>query len=148
MGVKNSADKLLATFTQFQKTDWDQKIIPGYKTSELKVLLCIKNKTSEKSVGVMVSEISNTLRVTSPTVTQLVNGLERGGLVGRYIDPLDRRVVRIQLTKKGLVIAKQAEAKFSASFQGLVHHLGEEQSDVLADLLTQVFSYFEQNQKI
>lgn len=144
MDRENNAEKLLSAFIQFQKVDWDQKIIPGYKTSELKVLICIKNKRKKGTKGMMVSEISQFLRVTSPTVTQLVNGLEKKELVKRNLDKTDRRVVRIQLTNKGLKVAKQTEANFIASFKGLVDYLGEEQSDLLANLLMKTVTYFNQ----
>jgi DNA-binding MarR family transcriptional regulator len=89
-----------------------------------------------------VSEISKQLGVTSPTITQLLKGLEAHGLIERHIDTIDRRAVGIKLTAKGVMVAQQASDAFFASIKGLVEYLGEEQSDQLAELLSKVFRYF------
>ena len=91
-----------------------------------------------------VSEISKLLHVTSPTITQLLKGLEATGLIERHIDPTDRRAVGITLTKKGEMVTQKAADTFSASFDGLIEYLGEEQSNQLAELLTRVFRYFDE----
>ncbi len=47
-----------------------------------------------------MSELSGELRLHPSTVTGLVDGLVEHGLVERQEDPLDRRVVRVELTDK------------------------------------------------
>ena len=98
----------------------------------------MKSDTAEMKV----SEISKQLHVTSPTVTQLVNGLEANGLIKRNSDPVDRRAVGITLTEKGERVTEQAAEAFSASIQGLIEFLGEEQSNQLTELLSKVFRYY------
>lgn len=93
-----------------------------------------------------VSEISKLMHVTSPTVTQMLKGLEANGLVERHIDPTDRRAVRIALTERGEEIAQKAEKIFQASFQGLAEFLGEERSAQLIDLLGQAYRYFNERE--
>lgn len=141
-GENETARKLMRSFMQFRRAGWHERTIVGYKPSEIKVLFCIKKGAKPGSHGIMVSEISNLLHVTSPTVTQLIKDLEAAGLVERTADEKDRRAVRISLTEKGEKITKLAEADFYASFNGLIEHLGEERSHQLADLLTDVFDYF------
>ena len=85
------------------------------------------------------------LQVTSPTVTQLLKGLEANGLVERHIDPMDRRAVGITLTEKGEVITQKAMDAFVSSFEGLINYLGEEESNELAELLAKVFRYYSEN---
>lgn len=91
---------------------------------------------------IRVSEISKLLHVTSPTITQLLKGLEANGLVERRIDPHDRRAVSILLTEKGEAITQKAMDDMSAIFQGLIEYLGEEQSNQLVELLSEAFHYF------
>lgn len=134
--------KLLKSFLQFNRAYWYQKEVLEYKNSEVMMLLCIKKNDKPDSFGLMVSEISHILQVTSPTVTQLLKGLEKKGLIDRNLDQVDRRVVRIKLTDQGKLITAQAEAAFSASFSGLIEYLGEEESDQLADLLAKAYLYF------
>jgi len=117
----------------------------GCTLSEIRVLFCIRKSTKSDTSEMKVSEISKLLHVTSPTITQLLKGLEANGLVTRHIDPTDRRAVGIALTEKGEMVTQQAADAFSASFEGLVEYLGEEQSYQLAELLSKVFRYFKEN---
>ena len=93
-----------------------------------------------------VSEISKQLHVTSPTITQLLNGLEANGLIERRIDAVDRRVVGITLTEKGEKVAQRASDAFFGAMHELVEYLGEESSEQLADLLFKVFRYFDEKE--
>lgn len=139
-----TAHKLLNSFMQFRKMNWHQKKIIGYKPSEIKLLFAIKKGLTTSNADMKVSEISKILKVTAPTVTQLINDLEKDDLVTRMTDPSDRRVVRIKLTEKGLIITEKAKEAFFQSFSGLIDYLGEEESNQLADLLSKVFLYFNQ----
>jgi len=129
-------------FVQFRRLQWHQDSLFGLTPSEVKVLFCIKSAAPD-GAGVKVSELSNLLHVAAPTATQQANSLERAGFVQRSGDPDDRRVVRITLTDKGEEATRLAWQAFSAAFAGLVKHLGEEDSEKLADLLTRAFAYFQ-----
>jgi DNA-binding MarR family transcriptional regulator len=91
-----------------------------------------------------ISEISQFLQVTPPTITQIINVLEKDGLVERTIDPEDRRAVKIKLTPEGLKVTAKARLAFSETFLGLIDFLGEEESEQLANLLSKVQQYFNQ----
>src|SRR5690606_20712338 len=95
--------------------------------------------------GARISELSKVMRVTSPTVTQLVNGLEDRGLVERSIDPDDRRSIRVTLTQEGEAVIQKAADTFFAEFSSLVSHLGEEKSLLLIELLTESFDFLRNN---
>ncbi|WHH57885.1 MarR family transcriptional regulator [Petroclostridium sp. X23] len=142
-----TAQRLVECFSRFHRINWHQKPIVGLKHSEIRVLFCIKKEVGTDATGIKISEISNTLRVTSPTVTQLVNGLESNGFVERSIDPEDRRVVQIRLTEKGEDVIKKASDAFHASLNGLVEYLGQEKSAALIELLSEVFVYFNEIKK-
>jgi DNA-binding MarR family transcriptional regulator len=139
----STAQKLLKAFMQFRKTGWHEKKIAGYNPSEFKVLVTIKHGTEEKS-DMKVSEISQKLHVTPPTVTQIINVLEKDGLVERSTDTEDRRAVKIKLTQAGMAVTEQAKKAFSETFSGLIDYLGEEESEQLANLLFKVQHYFNQ----
>ena len=140
--TNSTAQKLFRAFMQFHKIGWHQGSIAGCKPSEIRVLFCIKKGLKLDTPEMKVSEISKQLHVTSPTITQVLKSLEANGLIERHIDPTDRRAVGIILTKKGEMVTQQAVDAFSASLNGLIEYLGEEQSDQLAELLSQVFRYY------
>lgn len=140
--IKPTTLKLMRAMREFHRSGWQEHAIAGCKPSEIRVLFCIKHGLKPGLSAMKVSEISKLLRVTSPTVTQLLKGLEVNGFVERHVDLLDRRVVYIQLSEKGETFTRQAMEAFTSSVDGLVEYLGEEQSDQLAELLAKAFRYF------
>ena len=150
MGQEMSEDislivqRLMRSFMQFNKSAWQQHqhTVAGCKPSEIRVLFCVRRGMKSGASEIKVSEISKLLLVTSPTVTQLLKGLEANGLVERHKDPIDRRAVGVRLTKKGEDVTRQATDSLVASLQGLVEYLGEEESNQLVELLSKVFRYF------
>jgi DNA-binding MarR family transcriptional regulator len=140
--IKPTTLKLMRTFREFHKSGWQEHSIAGCKPSEIRVLFCVKHGMKPGASAMKVSEISKLLRVTSPTVTQLLKGLEANGFIERHEDPLDRRAVEIKLSQKGDAFTRQAMEAFTSSMDGLVKYLGEEQSNQLAELLAKAFRYF------
>lgn len=73
--------------------------------------------------------------VAQPSMTSLVTGLERAGLVERRTDPTDRRVVLVALTEAGeqrLRTSREAGAEW---FGDLVDRLSEADRTALANAL-------------
>jgi len=141
-----NAKKLMHAFSQFRKIHWKPPHIKGLKPSEFMVLHTVKNAFLDGSEGLMVSEISNLLKIARPTVTQLVNSLQKKGFLEKHADEKDKRVVRISLSGKGKTHAKQGAEEFYRLFEGLAEHLGTEKSKELTDLLQDVFNYFQETE--
>ena len=146
--TKNTiAQKLIKAFIQFNRMGWHQRSLEGQRHSEFKVLMCIRRGMDHHPEHeINVSDISKMLHVTSPTITQLLKGLEANGLVERNPDPNDRRMVGITLTPKGAEVTQKALDSFEASFHDLVEYLGEAESEHLAELLAKVSVYFSQQE--
>ncbi len=140
--IKPTTLKLMRALREFHKSGWQENAIAGCKPSEIRVLFCVKHGMKPGASAMKVSEISKLLGVTSPTVTQLLKGLEVNGFIERHVDLLDRRVVDIKLSEKGEAFTRQAMEAFTSSVDGLVEYLGEEQSNQLAELLSKAFRYF------
>lgn len=138
----NTAQKLLQSFMQFRKTGWHDKKVAGFNPSEFRVLIAIYREANAKNTEMKVSEISQLLQVTPPTITQIINVLERDGLIERTVDAEDRRAVKIKLTPAGIKATEDGRKAFTETFTGLVDYLGEEESKHLADLLFKVQQYF------
>ena len=65
------------------------------------------------------NEVATKLGITSATVTFLVDGLQKDGLVDRLTNESDRRSVHVELTEKGLEVCDRlipAMAHMAASF--------------------------------
>lgn len=134
--------KLMRAFMQMSHAQWHERTVAGCTPSEIRILVGLHRAEHACAQDMKVSEISKMLHVTSPAVTQLLKGLEARGLVERYGDERDRRSVHFRLTETGRAVILQVLTTFTASIQGLIAHLGEDQSTQLADLLTKMFTYF------
>lgn len=142
-----TAHKLFQAMMRFNKAEFRHRSIEGVKPSELILMFCVKKKMKPDTAGLKVSEISELLGVTSPTVTQLLKSLEVKEWIDRSMDQLDRRAVRIKLSAKGEEVIKDAMESTEASFNGLIEYLGEEESDQLAELLIKAYEYYERQQQ-
>jgi DNA-binding MarR family transcriptional regulator len=141
--LRTIAKDLMEVFVQSQvgSNMRRNRAVFNQKPGEVMVLHFISMNLNEDSRGLMVSEISENLKVTSPTVTQHINSLEAQGLVERHVDPLDRRVVRIQMTDNGMKYIQRINEARLNMFIGLVKHLGEEESLHYIELMGKVSDY-------
>lgn len=137
-----TAQKLMRAFMQFHRLEAHQRNFAECTPGEIRTLFCIRHAAKSGNPEMKVSEISKRLQVTSPTVTQLLKGLEANGLIERRIDQTDRRAVGITLTERGEALTQQAMDAFAASFEGLIDYLGEEESNQLAELLLKTYRYY------
>ncbi|MBO0131439.1 MarR family winged helix-turn-helix transcriptional regulator [Agrobacterium burrii] len=82
--------------------------------------------------------------VSSGTMTNRIDQLEKAGLVERIHNPHDRRSVLISLTERGLVIVEDAVGAHVENQHRLVAHLSEEERAALNGLLKRFLQDFEQ----
>ncbi len=73
--------------------------------------------------------------VTSGTMTNRIDQLERAGLVGRHPDPQDKRGKLVRLTDAGRTRVDSALADLLTSEQALLHPIPAHSQRALADLL-------------
>lgn len=137
----NTVNRFVDTFDKLVRAERKIQPVLGIKNSEVRVLLCIGSLLHEGQQVINVSQISNKLQVTSPTVTELTKSLSSKGYIERYTDAKDKRVVDIKLTDKGEKYVQKVATYYNALFSGLIERLGEEQSEKLIDLLDQVCLY-------
>ncbi len=142
--VSGISRRLMDSFLQFERVQWRQRSLVGLKHSELLILYTIKCKAAPDGPGIKVSELSELLRVTSPTVTQFVKNLESRGFIERGRDHRDRRACPIKLTEKGEATIEKALYHVLKSFDGLVEYLGKEDSSHLILLLGKVSGFFDE----
>lgn len=76
--------------------------------------------------------------VTRATVTGLLDGLEREELIERQADAVDRRALRIRLTRKGKRVAKNVFDQHGRWIAGLFGNLSPSERTQLAALLDKV----------
>lgn len=142
--------RLMESYFQSQVSGnrMQNRSIYNQKPGEIMVLYFISMNIKDDSPGLMVSEISGKLNVTSPTVTHHINNLEARQLVERQPDPNDRRVVRIRLSDKGKQFIQRINEARLMMFVDLVKHLGEEESLHLVALMSKASDFLLERQEV
>ena len=77
----------------------------GIEVTPIQVMLLFFLQQND---GLSLTEISQGLTLENPTVTGLIDRLEKSGYVKRSDHPSDRRVYLVHLTEKGNKVAKKA----------------------------------------
>ena len=81
------------------------------------------------------SELSEIVVRSSGGMTQILDRLERAGLVARAPDPADRRKVLVALTGEGLRTADAANASYAAERERLLATLSPDEVDQLDEAI-------------
>jgi DNA-binding MarR family transcriptional regulator len=84
------------------------------------------------------TELSEILVRSTGGVTQILDRLERAGLVARAPDPDDRRKVVVELTADGLRTADKANATYMRERERLLHDLSSDEVDQLDNAVTRL----------
>jgi DNA-binding MarR family transcriptional regulator len=88
--------------------------------------------------GLTPSECAQRADVTKATITGLLDGLERDGLVRRFPDSEDRRMLRLQLTDKGQDLLSQMLPDHFCRTTDLMANLTDSEKKTLIKLLNKV----------
>jgi DNA-binding MarR family transcriptional regulator len=84
------------------------------------------------------TELSDILLRSSGGVTQILDRLERAGLVARAPDPDDRRKVVVELTPTGLQMADEANATYASERERLLVGLSADDIEQLDTAVTRL----------
>jgi DNA-binding MarR family transcriptional regulator len=79
-----------------------------------------------------ISELADAEQVTGPTMTRIVQGLERDGLAEREPDPDDRRAVRIRPTRRGRALMLRGRDQRVEQLAAQLRELRRDDLDILA----------------
>ena len=97
-------------------------------------LLCLK-VLAAADADMTVAAVGRAVQLSSPTITGIVDRLERGGYAERVRDTVDRRRVFVRLTAEGAERAKQLPHPLNHGFKGRFGQLPlEQRSAMLASL--------------
>jgi DNA-binding MarR family transcriptional regulator len=83
-----------------------------------------------------ITELANAEQVRPPTMTRLIDGLQRDGFVRRTADPHDARVARVTATAKGRSTLRAARERRVSAIEVLLQTLTPPQLTTLAKAAT------------
>ncbi|MCL6442959.1 MAG: MarR family transcriptional regulator [Alicyclobacillus sp.] len=93
--------------------------------------LVILNRDGDLTIG----DLSNKLFLAYSTTTDLVDRLERAGFVARKRDPVDRRVVRVQLLPSGAELYERVLDARRAYLQSILESIDPALHEKILDVL-------------
>jgi DNA-binding MarR family transcriptional regulator len=115
----------------------------GISGGQWGVLRALQRAADEGKPALRLMDLSDRLLVRPPSVTGVVDGLERLGLVERAADESDQRSKQISLTPPGRKLVKQMLRSHSARVQTLMSDLTEDDQSQLQKLLERLRSRLE-----
>ncbi|QSY94622.1 MarR family transcriptional regulator [Rhizobium bangladeshense] len=113
----------------------------GLSTSAFDVLATLRRSGAPHRLS--PGELMEMTMVSSGTMTNRIDQLEKAGLVERIVNPQDRRSVLIALTEKGLATVEEAVGAHVANQQRLTRNLTAEDKAAFDRLLKKFLSDFE-----
>lgn len=113
----------------------------GLKSAEKHILFLIRELKNGQPLT--ISAIANKIGVTLAAVTHQINTLEKQGFVKRLSDIGDRRIVIIELTKKGSGQVLKLKKEFARKTQLLAGFLGEKDTKDLIRLVKKMSGFRE-----
>lgn len=86
--------------------------------------------------GLPCGEVAARMITRDPDITRLFDRMEKGGLISRCRETVDRRMVMARITPDGMKLLARLDAPVEAAHRAQLEHLGKERLGELADLLT------------
>ncbi len=103
----------------------------GISPQQYNVLRILKGANQ----ALKVQTIKERMIERSPNATRLMDKLCNKNLINRLTCPEDRRVVHIEITKKGLLLLKEISKEFK---DDLLKNLTKKEAETLSDLLDKI----------
>jgi len=95
-----------------------------------------------------MGELSKNASVTMPTMTEMIDNLEREGIAERIRDSQDRRVVKVRLTDKGKQLRKKFMDKRRNELKNILSNLSKEDRGELMNSLDKAYSVLKKNSTV
>ena len=104
------------------------------------IYTCKKNKDL-----VCVSDISNTLNITTPSVTKLIKELEKKEIVKKFESREDKRVTYLELTNYGMELYKVFVEEYHSKVAKLFNNISDEEVKIFIKVTDEVYNLMRNN---
>ena len=112
---------------------WDRE---GLTVTQLRLLVFL----SEEG-GLSNADLADRLLVTRPSVSALLDRLERGGFIRREVAPHDRRGIRIWLEDRGRQAVESSIAECAEYVANLIGGMGDAELDDITKTLNRLIEF-------
>lgn len=97
--------------------------------------------------GIYVSNLAQDLKIAPSQTSRMLKNLEERKLIGRNVDPKDRRNTYVFLTEEGKELCREVEEKMQAYFHGVWNGMGAERVEELIRLCNELADVMESELK-
>lgn len=87
-----------------------------------------------------ISQIADSLNISKSNMTPIIDNLISYGLVNRYSDPNDRRILRVELTPKASELLKAFRVAICNSFVEKISPLSDDEITMLDDSISNLIT--------
>ena len=113
-------------------------LLKFFQTTSLSQTQIFTIMTLSKKSPCQLNELSQRLQIAAPTVTGIVDRLEKSGYVKRTRDKVDRRVVNVDLTAKGKRIARKLKKTVKEKWEGILSKLLKKDQENYVSILRKI----------
>ena len=92
-----------------------------------------------------IKKIAAIMDVTSSAATQMIEGLQKIGIVHRQIDPEDRRVVKVSLSAKGSKKFEEFKQAHAKHMEFILKALSHDERELLISLPSKMIKQLKKN---
>ena len=103
------------------------------------VIACV---SIQERKGCTLTDLKNEMHVSAPTVSGIVNRLERDGFLIRCRNKEDRRVVNVQLTSKGLQLVKTFRGNIKKRWEYILTKMPNEMAETQIKIMRRLVEGF------
>lgn len=114
--------------------------------SEIHLIEAIEKNTQEDNKGKTISELSEILKITLPSVTLAINKLVKKGYVTKTRSEEDGRVIFVNLTDRGKKVARVHRHFYRCMVEAVVKDLSDEEFRAMVSGLVKLNKFL--NEKI
>lgn len=116
----------------------------GVTPGELIMLSKVAKRCDTLDGIVNVSDLHSALHISRPAISQMLNNLERRGLITREIHSDDRRKITVSLTPDGAELLHEVETSRDEDYEDIIERFGEENLRTLTSLLLRLTEIYEE----
>jgi DNA-binding MarR family transcriptional regulator len=112
----------LAALTRRVRKDWPDDLTPTRVTALGAIAA---------GEPLAISELAKRMGVSTPTVSHIVEALDKQGLIARLTDPHDRRICRLTASEAGTALLEEIGRRTTGLLADRIHHLPAAQQAAL-----------------
>jgi len=126
----------------YQFRDREQVCWQGMSISQ-----CYALETIYMHGAMTMSELATCLYVDLSTMTRIIDALAKGGLATRVEDAKDRRVCRVQMTRKGRSLITQSRSELVKEHKAVLRQVPAESREAVISAMGYLLTAFKERQQ-